>query len=409
MPYNKTSSCSELNLAAKLEICQTMLKSSLTISLIAGILSLPSLGKVAQASTLTKKIEKTANNRSSLNVSKINFNTKDKSTTATFLPRISDSVGSVRTLIANLSSLSTPQKEYSANDFISNGTDAKLGSTSTEHKIANFERGFNQLNNSNFIFSDQKLDIFTTENLLVYRHLSSTLQQSNFQRTFSIPVEVANKERNKAINSSKQNSDRHTVAEEDPYIIKLRTEIDRLRNQKQQLPQIQTVSVATSPASNSRQNLLLKNSIALQLPPLPPADEYLPTAFEGYIWPTQGILTSGYGWRWGRMHRGIDIAAPIGTPIVAAASGEVINVGWQSGYGNVIKLKHLDGSVTVYGHNHKNLVSHGQKVEQGEQIAEMGNTGRSTGPHLHFEIRLADNAAIDPLALLDGRLVGSRN
>jgi murein DD-endopeptidase MepM/ murein hydrolase activator NlpD len=401
MPYNKTSSCLELNLAAKLEIGQMMLKSSLTISLIAGILSLPNLGKAAQASTLTRKIEKTANNRSSLAISRINFNTENKRKTATFLPKILDSVGSVRTLIANLSPLSTPQKEYSANNFISNWTDAKLGSTSTGHKIANFDREFDRPNNSNFIFIDQKLDIPTTENVLVpTEHLSSILQQSTSRRTSSIPIKVANKERNKAINPSKPNSDRHTEAGEVPDITKSKTEIEQLRR-KQRLPQIQTVSVATSvPISNSRQNLLLKDSIALQLPPLPPADEYLPTAFDGYIWPTQGILTSGYGWRWGRMHRGIDIAAPIGTPIVAAASGEVITVGWQSGYGNVIKLEHLDGSVTVYGHNHTNLVSHGQKVEQGEQIAEMGNTGRSTGPHLHFEIRLAGESAIDPLALL---------
>lgn len=281
----------------------------------------------------------------------------------------------------------------------------------------------NQLKNSNIIFVSQRLKIPTKNILASTKLLPNTPQQSR-QVTSSVPVEVANKEPDKSISSSNQNSDR-SVAEEDPYLAKLRADIEQLRNQKPQNlreknsalkdsnsssdrdparenapPKIETVSIATSSeVSDSQPSLLLKDSIALQLPPLPPSIEYLPSAFDGYIWPTQGILTSGYGWRWGRMHRGIDIAAPIGTPIVAAASGKVIDAGWQSGYGNLVKIEHLDGSVTVYGHNQKILVSKGQKVDQGEQIAEMGNTGRSTGSHLHFEIRLED-AAINPLALL---------
>jgi murein DD-endopeptidase MepM/ murein hydrolase activator NlpD len=152
---------------------------------------------------------------------------------------------------------------------------------------------------------------------------------------------------------------------------------------------------------NLQPDLLEENTVALTLPPLPDSDEYLPSAFDGYMWPAQGVLTSGYGWRWGRLHRGIDIAAPVGTPIVAAASGEVISAGWHSGYGNLIKLEHLDGSVTLYAHNYRNLVSHGQKVNQGEQIAEMGSTGRSTGSHLHFEIHSRNQEVLNPLALLN--------
>ena len=116
-----------------------------------------------------------------------------------------------------------------------------------------------------------------------------------------------------------------------------------------------------------------------------------------------GVLTSGYGWRWGRLHRGIDIAAPIGTPVLAAASGVVVGAGWHSGYGNLIKIEHLDGSVTLYGHTNKILVTHDQKVEQGQQIAEMGNTGNSTGSHLHFEIHPKSKEAIDPLVLLGSK------
>jgi murein DD-endopeptidase MepM/ murein hydrolase activator NlpD len=139
-----------------------------------------------------------------------------------------------------------------------------------------------------------------------------------------------------------------------------------------------------------------------QLPPLNNPDEYLPdNSFNGYIWPVEGTLTSGFGWRWGRLHKGIDIGAPIGTPVIAAAAGEVISAGWDSGgYGNLVKIKHANGSVTFYAHNNKLLVHSGQQVSQGQQISEVGSTGDSTGPHLHFEIRLHGETAVNPIAYL---------
>ncbi|MBW4679880.1 MAG: peptidoglycan DD-metalloendopeptidase family protein [Microcoleus vaginatus WJT46-NPBG5] len=141
-----------------------------------------------------------------------------------------------------------------------------------------------------------------------------------------------------------------------------------------------------------------------QLPPLNSPDTYLPKSpayFNGYNWPAQGVLTSGYGWRWGRMHAGIDIAGPIGTPIVAAASGVVAYAGWdEGGYGNLVEIKHPDGSMTRYAHNDRILVRQGQQVEQGEQISEMGTTGFSTGPHLHFEIHNPAGGAQNPMAYL---------
>ena len=140
------------------------------------------------------------------------------------------------------------------------------------------------------------------------------------------------------------------------------------------------------------------------LPPLNRPETYLPKTpaiFDGYIWPAQGTLTSGYGWRWGRMHAGIDIAAPIGTPIVAAAAGIVTYAGWDdSGYGNLVEIQHPDGSITLYAHNDRILVRQGQEVEAGQQISEMGSTGNSTGPHLHFEIHPAGQGAENPLAYL---------
>lgn len=144
--------------------------------------------------------------------------------------------------------------------------------------------------------------------------------------------------------------------------------------------------------------------VSPDLPPLPGADSFLPNGsgiFNGYIWPAQGMLTSGYGWRWGRMHQGIDIAADIGTPIHAAADGVVEYAGWNSGgYGNMVEIRHADGSMTRYAHMNAILVQTGQRVSQGEQIGEMGSTGYSTGPHLHFEVHLADQGTVNPMAYL---------
>jgi murein DD-endopeptidase MepM/ murein hydrolase activator NlpD len=122
------------------------------------------------------------------------------------------------------------------------------------------------------------------------------------------------------------------------------------------------------------------------------------------IWPAQGTFTSGYGWRWGRMHRGIDIANNVGTPIVAAARGRVSFAGWhEGGYGYFVEITHEDGSRTRYGHNSNLLVREGQQVDQGQVISQMGSTGRSTGPHLHFEVLPSGEGAMNPLQFLPPR------
>ncbi|MGH3931121.1 MAG: M23 family metallopeptidase, partial [Pseudonocardiaceae bacterium] len=116
--------------------------------------------------------------------------------------------------------------------------------------------------------------------------------------------------------------------------------------------------------------------------------------------PAEGILTSGYGARWGTTHWGIDIANSIGMPIVAAADGVVAEAGPASGFGLWVRILHADGTTTVYGHINRTLVEAGERVQAGEEIAEMGNRGHSTGPHLHFEVWNADSKKINPLAWL---------
>ena len=124
---------------------------------------------------------------------------------------------------------------------------------------------------------------------------------------------------------------------------------------------------------------------------------------QSFIWPTKGVFTSGYGWRWGRMHKGIDIANNVGTPIFAAKDGVIAFAGWSSGYGYLVEMSHGDGSTTRYAHSSRLLVKKGQMVPQGTRISLMGSTGRSTGPHLHFEIRRPGGAALDPMAMLPAR------
>lgn len=119
---------------------------------------------------------------------------------------------------------------------------------------------------------------------------------------------------------------------------------------------------------------------------------------QSYILPTKGEFTSGYGMRWGRLHRGVDIAGPIGTPIVAAAAGKVVTAGWsEDGFGNKVEIQHPDGTITLYAHSSRIVTRVGAYVRQGEQIAEIGTSGFSTGPHLHFQIHPRGKETVDPL------------
>jgi murein DD-endopeptidase MepM/ murein hydrolase activator NlpD len=119
----------------------------------------------------------------------------------------------------------------------------------------------------------------------------------------------------------------------------------------------------------------------------------------GLIWPVNGPMTSPFGYRWGRLHAGIDIAAPSGTPIHAAASGRVVIAGWVGGYGNYTCIDHGGGLATCYGHQSSFALGAGASVSQGQVIGYVGNTGHSFGAHLHFEVRV-NGSPVDPLGYL---------
>jgi murein DD-endopeptidase MepM/ murein hydrolase activator NlpD len=126
----------------------------------------------------------------------------------------------------------------------------------------------------------------------------------------------------------------------------------------------------------------------------------------GYVAPTAGRVSSCYGARWGVTHYGVDIAAPIGRPVYAAASGVVKRAGAATGFGQAVYILGDDGAVTVYGHVNRYFVSKGERVRAGEQIAEVGNRGQSTGPHLHFEVHTSGELyrnQINPVPWLNGR------
>jgi murein DD-endopeptidase MepM/ murein hydrolase activator NlpD len=166
--------------------------------------------------------------------------------------------------------------------------------------------------------------------------------------------------------------------------------LDRLVTNQEQL------IASTIPNSDNR------NQLQTNLPTLSAKDDLFDkNTNSALIWPTQGTISSGYGWRWGKIHQGIDIAAPVGTPVWAAAIGIVEFAGWDdSGYGNMLDIRHRDGSITRYAHLNVLFVKQGDTVIQSQVVAAVGSTGNSTGPHLHFEIRPQGGIATDPMAYL---------
>ena len=131
-----------------------------------------------------------------------------------------------------------------------------------------------------------------------------------------------------------------------------------------------------------------------------------PPTSSNYVFPTSGYISSCYGWRWGALHGGVDIAAPTGTNVYAATSGIVARNGYANGFGLALYIRGDDGAVTVYGHVNREFVSAGQRVHAGQLIAEVGNRGNSTGPHLHFEVHpsgVLHGGQVNPMPWLRAR------
>lgn len=162
---------------------------------------------------------------------------------------------------------------------------------------------------------------------------------------------------------------------------------------------MQVVTVAPAVSSSAHAEEVVKAAAFAQ----ERAEREARLARPQFVMPTKGVWTSGFGYRWGVLHGGIDLANAIGTPIVAAADGVVVDVGPTAGYGAWVKLRHADGTVTLYGHVNTWLVDIGQRVMAGDQIATIGNRGNSTGPHLHFEVLLNGVDRIDPVGWLAKR------
>jgi len=263
--------------------------------------------------------------------------------------------------------------------------------------------GMNQLQDPNVILAGQALKIPATKIQPRYQEVAS-LPNSNLNVVSDIPsantlvaqVPVPAIRSNSKASTPAINSLRPPVAEKNVLQAAARALLD-------QEPATPALKAPDSYVAVVKQTVLPQLS-RLELPPLAGIDAYLPTVSNSsgqYIWPAKGVLTSGYGWRWGRMHRGVDIAAPVGTPVTAVAPGVVVASEWdQGGYGNVVEIRHPDGSLTLYAHNNRLLARAGQQVSQGEQIAEMGSTGRSTGPHVHFEIHRFGKGAVNPMYYL---------
>jgi murein DD-endopeptidase MepM/ murein hydrolase activator NlpD len=121
-----------------------------------------------------------------------------------------------------------------------------------------------------------------------------------------------------------------------------------------------------------------------------------------FAWPVAGTVRSAFGPRGGGQHHGIDIAAPHGTPIVAAGAGEVVLAGRQTGYGRMVVLRHAPGLFTLYAHASELVVREGEVVERGAIIARVGRSGNASGPHLHFEVREGARP-VDPLPWMEER------
>jgi murein DD-endopeptidase MepM/ murein hydrolase activator NlpD len=231
---------------------------------------------------------------------------------------------------------------------------------------------------------------------LLYSQLQKRLEKASADvEPASVPIKFSQKQSNqeeKESQKDKQELDSLLAAEKDP--------LKKVELLARQIEASAGPGKGGLPAELLRPLELQKKSVPLVSPENLHTRTNTNTFFH---WPVQGKISSGFGWRidpftgkraW---HAGIDLAVPEGTPVEACWPGKVVFAGEKGGYGKVVILEHKNGYHTVYGHNAKILVQEGEFVSGGQRIALSGNTGRSTGPHLHFEVRKGD-VALNPMA-----------
>ncbi|MBQ4419512.1 MAG: M23 family metallopeptidase, partial [Synergistaceae bacterium] len=166
------------------------------------------------------------------------------------------------------------------------------------------------------------------------------------------------------------------------------------------LPGAKLSAVKTASNNNSKENK--NNNKPSRIVVL---KDNAPSSHKSYRWPVMGRINSPFGWRQhpitkrANFHTGIDIKADRGTVIRSAGSGKVVYSGWMGGYGKVLVIEHNNGQSTLYAHCSTLLVKQGESVSQSENVARVGTTGQSTGPHLHFEVRVS-NSPVNPLKYL---------
>lgn len=157
------------------------------------------------------------------------------------------------------------------------------------------------------------------------------------------------------------------------------------------IAQSQRIARGAERSATAKQNVASATSTALA------AAQSARLKSQRWVMPVTGAtFTSGFGWRWGRLHAGNDFACPVGTHVAAMSSGTVITTGWENGYGNMVSIRYWDGTVSVYAHLSQIITSVGAAVTPGQLVALSGNTGHSTGPHLHLEIHPNGGPAINP-------------
>ncbi len=173
----------------------------------------------------------------------------------------------------------------------------------------------------------------------------------------------------------------------------------RQRNALASTREQKAVMIAEANALAAEDARIRARLAAAQAASAPSASADTTPSAHGLIWPVSGPVTSPFGYRWGRLHAGIDIGVGYGTPIHAAAGGTVVLAGWTGGYGNYTCIDHGGGLATCYGHQSSYAVSAGATVSQGQVIGYVGSTGHSFGAHLHFEVRI-NGTPVDPLGYL---------